>query len=215
MPGAAAEENMVGDYTFAELQGMSKADLDAAKARSFKRPDLQVTEFGLAVDVVSLANQAQEKLQQPQYKVPGSTPRPAARDDVWASANTRRDDFIAPSGQKCKLRPISPEALLEAGILDRVTRLEGLAATLAEQAEGAPPAKPKIPGREDFAALIETVNLLVPLAVAEPAVYPDVEKGEEPVEGRIYVSMISLDDRIGIMNEALKELKAMDSFRHA
>lgn len=185
MPGPA-EENMVGDYTFAELSSMTKAALDAAQMNGFRRA---------AAEAVN----------------------PVGNDNVWATAlESRTHEFVTPSGQKCKLREISPESLLESGILDRVTRLEGLAAELAEKAEGAPPtSKKKLPSREDLALLIDTVNLLVPLAVAEPAVYPDVKPDETAEPGRIYVSMIALDDRIAIMEESMKGLKALDAFRNA
>jgi hypothetical protein len=155
-------------------------------------------------------------------------PTPAQpRGSGWAKRATQNREFTCPSGEKCLLRPLSPERLLEAGILDKVTRLEGLADQLAQQAEGQPPAAPKMPGREELGNLLETINTLVPLAVLEPVVVPDfdpsLERDDNNVAsipdsdlpaGMVRVSWIDLADRMAIMTESLSSISALDNFRH-
>jgi len=100
------------------------------------------------------------------------------------------------------------------GILDQVTRLEGLAQGLIDQASGLPPEKVKLPTREEFGELLKLVNKIVPMAVAEPRVYPDDYTDPVP-ENAIMVSDIDLMDRVSILNEALKGLEKLDNFRPA
>jgi hypothetical protein len=205
MPGEA--------YTLAELTEMSPEDLAAARANGFLKPDPGI--YG--------APPATHERGEVYIgtSVPKSKPQP--RDDVWASksADAAEYEFVCPSGQNCAMRKLSPERLLEAGILDKVTRLEGLADTLIKQAEGLPPEKQKLPSREDLAALLEVINLLIPIAVVAPKVWADdaseLDDGHPDgmPAGGIRCSDIDLEDRMAIMNEALKGIRKLDPFRLA
>ncbi len=179
---------MPGTYTQEELTKMSPEEFAAAHANGFTRGEVNLG---------------------------SSVPQP--KKDVWAqrAAGGVGQDFTCPSGQVCRLRDLDVDRLLEAGILDKVSRLEGLAENLVQQAEGAPPAATKLPTREEWAVLLETINQIVSLAVAEPYVYADPEPGTERTPGLIYVSDIDLNDRIAIMDESLKKVRALDRFRHA
>lgn len=187
MPGTP----VMGDYTAAEIAAMSAAEIEAAQDRDFRKPSKE----------------------EPQ---PASPPLPA--EDVWAIRKRQRgNEFVAPSGQRCLLRKVGPETLLEAGILDQVTRLEGLADELVKSAEGAPPTAKRVPTREEFGELLHVINTIVPLAVEQPRIYADGAFNERPddePEDVIYVSDIDLADRVAIMEEALKGIRALDRFRH-
>lgn len=171
-----------GDYTAEEVRNMGPEDLYAAAQRGWTR----------APSIVDV-------------QLPPSP-------NVWASRKSSGGkDFTCPSGQTCRLRPLDPEVLLKAGLLDKVTRLEGLADALVKQAEGAPPEKQHTPTRQELMDLLELLDLVVPMAVAEPKVYSSTDK--EAPEGAITVSDIDLDDRMAIVEESLRGIRALDAFR--
>ena len=209
MPG---DEKMMGDYTLAELNNMTTGEYADASVRQFRKPL-----------VASPGAQAEER---PAYAgvsvgspfpaivtqaVPGVSDAPG--ENVWGRKRNMGDDFICPSGQKCQLRPLQLEVLLMEGILDQVTRLDGLAQALVNQAQGLPPEKITMPSREDFATLLTLVNKLTVMAVAQPRVFP-ADYADPIPEGAVTVDMIDITDRIAIMEESLKGIKGLDNFRH-
>ncbi len=126
-------------------------------------------------------------------------------------------DFVTPSGQRCRLRKLDPAELAEAGILDKVTRLPGVTAGLVEKSSGQPPAPEPdpeaMPDKETIRALVDLVNVLVPMVVVKPSVAPIPENDEERVQGVVYVDSIEITDRIAIMERSLQGLAKLDSFR--
>lgn len=217
MPGS--DSNTIGDYTGAEVAAMDSDTFKAAQMRGFTREAQPVTPDSVAAAYASARSDLQEHVTgRPAAagvpvgsSVPVRSAQPSAT--VWASKKAAGEDFVCPSGQTCKLRTLSPESLLTEGILDRVTRLEGLADSLVTTAEGQPPAKPKLPSEEDFKLLLETINLVIPLAVAEPTVYKD-DDPDAPADG-IRVSDIELTDRMAILEKSLSGVRALDAFRNA
>lgn len=194
MPGTRYEQH--------ELIAMSREDFAVAASNNFERPDPQADRPAAAG--VSLGS-----------SVPVSDAQPSA--NAWAKQKSSgARDFTAPSGQICQLRKVTPEMLIAVGILDRVTRLEGLADALVQKAEGQPPAAAKVPTRAEFEDLLEVINIIVPLAVLQPKIWADDEKLPEGMSetDAVRVSDIDLEDRVSIMEEALKGLKALDRFRH-
>jgi hypothetical protein len=182
---------MPGDYTHEELATMSGLELVAAQKRGFKKPDDEPQNLGSAAPLP-----------------------PQPRENVWAGNRDSRtlEDFVVPSGQKCRLRKVTPEMLLPLGILDRITRLEGLAEALVAKAEGQPPATEEGSlNPENFKLLMETLNLLVPVAVETPTVWAD--DAEDAPADAIRVSHIDLMDRVAIMEHSLRGIRAMDRFR--
>lgn len=182
-------------YTAIEMQAMSLEELNAAAARGWQKPDDEDRPAYAGIPLGS--------------SVPEPTSQPSA--DVWSRRKSEGTDFTCPSGQTCKLRKVQPEDALRAGILDRITRLDGLAADLVARAEGAPPEPNKLPSGDDIAVLLETINSLTLLAVAEPKIYAD-DDSDAP-EGAIRISDIELEDRMAIMEKALEGLKSLDRFR--
>lgn len=156
-----------------------------------------------------------------QTNLPGSAPAPAQAEvpsdpyapKVWLS-NTF--DFLTPSGQLCQLKKVDVAQLAEKGILDKLTRLPGIAAAQVAKAEGAPPEKavdPELPDTETIKAVLEAVNVLVPLVVVQPHVWELPAEGEPRVPERIYVDSIEIGDRIAIMHRVLGGLQDLDKFR--
>ena len=198
----------VGDYTEEEIRSMSTAELQRAQENGFSKPKIN----RLRPEEVRLIASpgADAPVQVASYAVPQSAP---GGRDVWKRKKSGDEDFTCPSGQTCRLRPLQLEKLMMEGILDQVTRLEGLAQALINQAEGLPPEKQHMPTREEFSQLLSAINSIVPLAVAEPRVYADDDK--DAPDDALRVSDIELMDRVAIMEKALGGLKKMDNFRNA
>jgi hypothetical protein len=214
-------QNTIGDYTAAEVAAMSPDQFLAAQADGFRKMPREedgslqqpVTQADVAALYASARNELQEHVTG--RPVAAAPPAPQPSGNVWASQMTSGEDFVCPSGQTCRLRKVSPEALLRAGILDRVTRLDGLAAQLVATAEGQPPTKAQMPSTEDLELLLSTINLVVPMALIEPQVWADDAEVPDGVETVIRVSDIDLEDRMAIMEKALGSLRGLDSFRNA
>lgn len=150
------------------------------------------------------------------FETPASPPapvqehrRPAA--EVWGSTEY---DFECPSGAVCRMRKLTPETLVEHGILDKIATLPGYSAEVVERAEGAMP-KPQdaMPSKEEVSTIVSVLEILVPLAVVEPRVFPKPAADEERVQGRIYTDSIELMDRIAIMERAVQGVKRYENFR--
>jgi hypothetical protein len=141
-------------------------------------------------------------------------PRPAA--EVWGSTEY---DFTCPSGAMCRLRKLMPEKLLELGILDKITTLPGVVAEVVEKAEGLPPRKADaIPDAQELRNITGILEVLVPLVVVEPKVFPVPVAGEDGVvpdrvQGRIYTDSIELLDRVAIMERSVQGVKKLEPFR--
>jgi hypothetical protein len=149
-----------------------------------------------------------------QTNIPTTTiPQPVVdpyAPQVWGS---NEYDFTCPSGQLCRLQKVDVAKLAESGILDRVTRLPGLAAALVEKSSGLPPAPDAMPDKDTIAAVMEVLLLLLPQVVVKPEIFEIPPDGEERVEGRIYVDSIDTLDQIAIMEKVMAPLAKMDAFR--
>lgn len=200
-------------YQIHEIQAMTPEQFHEAQTNGFRKQTitkLRPEEVRLVASpgadaAVMVESYAVPRAAQPQEDVP-------ADRNVWKRKKAVGEDFTAPSGQTCKLRPLQVERLMMEGILDQVTRLEGLAQKLIDQASGLPPEKVQMPSREDFGKLLTLINIIVPMAVAEPSIYADDDK--EAPEDALRVSDIELMDRVAILEKALGGLKKMDNFRH-
>lgn len=186
-------------YNTTDLQNMSVDELRAAQANGFRKSG------NVTMSPPPLA------------PVQTTGPRPAA--EVWGSSEY---DFVCPSGAMCRMRKLMPETLLEEGILDRIATLPGYAAEVVEKAEGAPPksgAMDAMPDKEEMKAVKDILEIVVPLVVVEPRVYP-VPTTDDPngtpdprVPGRIYTDSIELMDRVAIMERAVQGVKKLEPFR--
>lgn len=186
-------------YTQAELAAMSGEAFQVAQNRGFLRP--APAEAG---DEPTFTGQPMDTGENRKSKDPYA---PTA----WAQSEY---DFVTPSGQRCLLRPLDQQALLQAGILDKATRLPGIVADeVIAKAEGQPPKLNKIPNAEQLGDLFGIVDIIVTMAVVKPEILPVPTDGGQRVQGAVYVDSIRLSDRMAIMEEALGEVKKLDSFR--
>jgi hypothetical protein len=201
MPG---EQSTIGDYTAAEIAAMDAATFQAAKAGGFKKALV-------ASPLAQAVAQAEAAGINLGSSAPARDAQPQDGENVWGRKRKGDRDFTCPSGQKCRLRRIEIDQLVMAGVLDQVSRLEGLAQQLIDKAEGQPPTKATMPTKEDFQALLDLLNVVVPMAVAEPKLWAD-DDASAPADA-IRVSDVDLEDRIAILNEALAGVKLLDNFR--
>lgn len=130
---------------------------------------------------------------------------------VWGS---NEYDFQTPSGQLCRLRKLPLDKLAETGLLDRITRLPGLAGELVNKSQGLPPEQIEMPPAETVELLVEILDKLLPLVIVAPEVWPLPPEGEERLSVRIYVDSIDLGDRVAILEKAVGPLVKLDSFRN-
>jgi hypothetical protein len=160
------------------------------------------------------ATQAAEAARSTQYNIP--TVKPAEEPDRYSvtSWGETEFDFRTPSGQLCRLKKLDLAELAAAGVLDRVSRLPGIAGALVAQSEGQPPAKePEKIDADTIKTVVDMTNVIVPMVVVAPKIEPLPEEGEERFKGLIYVDSIEITDRVAIMNRVLGGLAKLDSFR--
>lgn len=151
-----------------------------------------------------------EMATKPDVPTPPAPPQARPATEVWGQVTEY--DFTCPSGATCRLRKLSPERLVETGLLDKLTRLPGFAQELIEKSEGQPPAKP-----QDEMTVIKDVLVLMqdllPMIVAQPTIHKDPESDADREVGEIYVSSIDLADRMAILNQATGGVTKLDAFR--
>lgn len=197
-------------YSTAELSAMNAEDLRVAQANGFVKP--------LSAEEATAQKRMGEAIFGEGYQNP-TLPSPVQgaslqNPDRYAVTSWGTDlyDFVTPSGQRCQMRKLQPEALIGTNLLDRVTRLPAFAEENIRKAEGKPPAS-ALPDKEALQQLVGVLNDLLPMVVVQPKLWPDPEAGEERVPGRVYVSMVELGDRVAIMERAVGGVSKMDNFR--
>jgi hypothetical protein len=190
-------------YTMDELAKMTPSEFATAQANNFER--------GSVADAYRDVENGH-----PHPALQTNIPSPSMPADRYAVTTWGQNgqDFRTPSGQLCRLRKLNPAKLAASGILDRITRLPGMAQDLVDQAEGAPPAKTdEMPSAEAVEALVDLLNVLIPIAVEQPTIYPLPGEGEERVTGRVYVDSVDFTDQVAIMEKVVGGLRSFDNFR--
>lgn len=127
-------------------------------------------------------------------------------------------DFEVPSGQLCQMKKLRPDELIGTGILDKLTRLPGLAEEQIQKAEGKPPVKEdETASEKQIMELLPVINQLVCLVVVQPKVWPEPSEDQEDniarVEGRVYIGDVDLADQVAIMERVTSGVRKMDNFR--
>jgi hypothetical protein len=145
---------------------------------------------------------------------PPSPPQVRPATEVWGQDTSF--DFVCPSGAQCRMQRLSPERLLEEGVIDDVTRLPGLTQELIDKSEMKPPkaASEPVTTTEEIKSLVRLLDIIVPMAVLEPKIYPRPDKDTERQQGRIYTDSIELVDRVAIMNKSMEGVVKLDAFRN-
>ncbi len=144
---------------------------------------------------------------------PVAPPTLAPSQDPYDWSDLAGYDLELPSGRKCFMRDLGVKDVARAGILNQVTRLEGLADKLVRVGNGEPPKPEHELGEKDMIEMTELIEKIIPMAVIKPTISPMPAEGESKVVGKIYPDSISLGDQIAILNRSLGELAKYDSFR--
>jgi len=181
---------MPQQYTMQEVSAMSAEEFARAREEGFIKPFEQTS--------------------------PSPTP-PQSYADTGRAWQQAQDGFDfrtpAPYNHLCRLRDLPIDKLAAEGLLDKLTRLPGLAEEQVRKAEGQPPSPAVDPETVDMSELLRLVNHIVPLVVVEPSIAPLPAEGEARVSGVIYVDSIPWQERIAIMNRVVAPAADFDNFR--
>jgi hypothetical protein len=192
-------------YTTEELRNMTAGDLKTAMDNGFMKPE---------PDPFGLIQADQQNLDfKPGHDDPTPAPPPfSPPQDPYDWTGESEQEFTVPSGRKCLLRNADVKQLAAAGILDQVSRLQGLANDLVKQSQGQPPTK-ATSYEKSLLDLEAVMDKLVPLVVVKPVIWPTPPAEEDRVGGRVYVDSVPFTDKAAIMNKSLGALANFDSFR--
>jgi len=142
----------------------------------------------------------------------------APKEDKYAAASQAWGvtvyDFTTPSGKLCQLKKLSVPELAKTGLLERLTRLPGIVDEVIDKSSLKPPAPEKeTVSPEEARALGEVLEILLPIVVNQPKVWPQPQNPEDMIEGRIYPSGIDFADQVAILEEVTGGLEKLDNFR--
>lgn len=194
-------------YSREELAAMDGHEYAAAAANGFNRPEALKVPFRDSGNRPSVNLELDPELGPATQKSPPSSPP----QDPYDWSGTTEHEFTVPSGRKCLLKNADVKELAAAGILDKVTRLQGLADKLVKQSQGEPPEKEGDMGKS-ILQLEEVLDKLVPLVVIKPRLSPAVPM-EERLKGRVYIDTVDFVDKVAIANHVLGALAKFDNFR--
>jgi hypothetical protein len=217
---AENQNNMMGDYTRAELDTMNDADFLTARACGFRKPSGAAVPTHVEASfpkIESMHTVLDDPTPTPP-SLPQSTSTPEDTAQAWASGGGY--EYTTNLGHKIRMRDLPIEEAAAAGLLDRITQLQSITQDLINKSEGAPPQPASIKtGIESIKTVTEVVNAILPMVVVEPKLYaipdpndPD-ETQRERVVGRIYVDSVPLAERMDIFTHAVEGLSAFRRFR--
>lgn len=156
-------------------------------------------------------------------------------NNVWASTPAQgvEEELTLPSGQTCRAKKMSIEAVITTGMLNEVDSLTGLVDGYTRKvkggngrADGVEISDDMMKDSDALGQVISMVDSLMPHVVVSPVVYRHwteqkvgktvVRKMLDPldrVQGRIYTDQIDLNDKMHLFEWALGGLAAFSSFR--
>jgi hypothetical protein len=201
----------VGKYSSDELMNMSAEAFLFAKEHGFVKPVETAT---TVLDAEPSPRPRPQASPTPEAIFPNEDPY-GATAEAWL---TGEYDWRTPGGKLVRLKPFPLEQIAASGMLDKLTRLPGITSALITKSQGQPPAK-AIDMKDQAGMLIEVLNSVLPLCIAQPEVHPvpdpedkDPEKRQR-VPGRIYIDSVPLPDRIAILTEVVGGVEKWDNFR--
>lgn len=207
-----------GGFTRAELETMpDSAVADVMRGRLTKEQWLR------RHPAAQMAEAARTREAEAAYSMadrPAPAPSQTDGDPYQVTAwGTNEYDFTAPSGQRCRMRNLDEQMLLEAGILEQVTRLPGLVQQgPVRQGQGKPPApdvdmEALLKQPDKLADMMGVINTLVATVVVKPVVRVQVTDEAPLLPGQVLARSINLGDRMAIMERAMGGVMKLDAFR--
>lgn len=135
---------------------------------------------------------------------------------VWGTQT--QFEVTTPSGQVCLCRELTVERLIEMGLLQAISSLEGIVGNqVLPKAQGQPSVQVDmaelVQNADKLTAVLDLVNVIVCEAVVAPRVHVVPADGENRVDGLVYVDSIGMQDRFAIFAEVTGGLDSLSSFR--
>lgn len=137
-----------------------------------------------------------------------------------------------PSGETCLMRRLTPDDLLEMGVMDQIDSMQAIVAGHIARAGGQASSVADIDASTEdgrklildimkdktkWEALQGFMNTVVCAAVVEPQVFPEPPADQKRDPELLYIREVDLMDRIVVMTEAVQGMitgvKAMEPFR--
>lgn len=134
---------------------------------------------------------------------------------AWGNKVSMEKDLVLSSGQKCRVRKLEMEDILELDILDVMdTFTSQLVAEPDDNKNSDPMEMLKLLKDSDRREkLMSAINRVIPVTVVAPQVLPDPEPGRPKKPGHIYISMIDLVDKMEIFGAAFDGWGDVTGFR--
>ncbi len=146
---------------------------------------------------------------------------PAVTEDPYAPTvwgvpkSINEKDLVLPSGQRCRVRELEMEQVLE---LDLIDALDTFTGQLSDDGTPVEEVAEKSfldflknkPQREKF---LETMDKVIPVVVVAPFVNPNPPKGRAKNPNKVYVSDISLQDKMSIFSSVFSGFGEVSKFR--
>lgn len=131
---------------------------------------------------------------------------------TWGSYD---EELTVSSGQKCRVRKLDFEDVMDAGLLDKLNTLQGVVEKHTKKAEGQPPIDPmKMLGDKRTTKQFSTlINDVVVMCVTAPKLEKPPADFAKRKPGVVYVDTVGLVDKMEIFGHALGDLNALESFR--
>lgn len=137
--------------------------------------------------------------------------------DVWgAPKSVNEKDLTLPSGQRCRIRELNMEDVLELDLIDLMDSFSGQIMTdgTAKVAnEGVGTFMEFLKNKQKRETFMNTVDSVIPVVVVAPTVTAMPKEGRVLRKDKIYPSMISFNDKLAIFTEAFSGFGEVSSFR--
>lgn len=144
--------------------------------------------------------------------VPSQEPADPYAPTTWGNYD---EEFTVSSGQKCRVRKLDFQDVMDAGMLDKLNTLQGVVDRQVKKGEGEPPVDPMKLLKDkrttkQFSELIDSVTVM---CVTQPplAMPPKNVKDRKP--GVVYVDTVGLVDKMEIFELALGDINRLATFR--
>lgn len=158
---------------------------------------------------------------QSQQKKPADSAMANPHADPYAPKQWGQlQDFTCPSGQRCALRPLDLNELLQLGLLEKLNMLTGTTEEVVRTAQGQPPVNVQkiLEDPKQVVTLMEVIDKTLVTVVAKPALLSATdENGKIPfdkrVPGAVYVDSVGVADRMAIFQHVMRGVEEMQPFR--
>ena len=150
---------------------------------------------------------------------PPAPPQEAGNKDPYAPTAwaTIDEEFIAPSGQRCRLKKLGLTELVKSGLVNQLNTLAGVVDKKVNKAKGAPPKDidpmKMLKDERTMDNFLVIVDKVLVLSVTAPHIYEVPDEGTERDPGRVYTDMVDLMDKVAIFEKSVGGLSALAAFR--